>query len=238
MWGPRGSGPSWLFIDQYGACTGIRPSVAPNGWDATLGLRRSRVVSDAVGPVDGDGVAGSDHDGGHTGGVDPDCRAQDLGEHDNAVTTLQELLIDETRVLGPDHLHTLVTRNNLAILLGETGDTSGAVSALQELLTDQLRILGPDHPETLGTRLNLASWRGDAGDPACAVAAYQGLLNDLRRVHGHDHPATFAARANLAYWRGEGGDPIGAAAVWTTLITDYQRVLDPTIPKRSPLEAT
>ena len=61
--------------------------------------------------------------------------------------------------LGPDHLNTLATRNNLARWRGEAGDAAGAATAYEELLTDRLRILGPDHPSTLTTRNNLAHWR-------------------------------------------------------------------------------
>ena len=71
-------------------------------------------------------------------------------------------------MLGPDHLYTFRTRNNLAHWRGHAGDPAGAAAAYEELLSDQLRVLGPDHPDTLDTRNSLAYWRAKAGDPAGA----------------------------------------------------------------------
>ncbi|MFG3423352.1 tetratricopeptide repeat protein [Micromonospora sp. NPDC048063] len=135
-----------------------------------------------------------------------------------------------TERLGPDHPHTLATRNNLALWRGEAGDPTGAATAFDELLTDLLRVLGPDHPDTLITRSNLASWRGEAGDPASAATALDELLTDLLRVLGPDHPDTLTTRNNLARWRGEAGDPTGAATAFDELLTDRLRVLGPDHP--------
>ncbi|MFE1886876.1 tetratricopeptide repeat protein, partial [Streptomyces diastatochromogenes] len=104
--------------------------------------------------------------------------------------------------VGPDHPHTLTTRNELARWRGETGDAAGAAAAFEQLLADRLRVLGEDHPHTLTTRNNLARWRGEAGDAAGAAAAYEQLLPDRVRVQGEDHPDTLATRSNLARWRG------------------------------------
>ncbi|MGW3692306.1 tetratricopeptide repeat protein, partial [Streptomyces sp. NPDC005149] len=88
------------------------------------------------------------------------------GDVAGAAAALQDLLADYERVLGPDHPHTLTTRNNLAHLHGEAGDVAGAAAALQDLLADYERVLGPDHPHTLTARNNLAQWRREAGDPS------------------------------------------------------------------------
>ena len=61
--------------------------------------------------------------------------------------------------MGPDHLHTLATRANLASLLGLAGQPSQATRQYRNLLTDYLRVLGPDHRDTLATRANLAYWQ-------------------------------------------------------------------------------
>ncbi len=75
------------------------------------------------------------------------------------------LLTDLLRVLGPDHPHTLTTRNNLASWLGRAGRVEAAVQQFELLLTDRLRVLGPDHPHTLTTRNNLAFWRKRGQEP-------------------------------------------------------------------------
>ncbi len=71
----------------------------------------------------------------------------------------EELLVDQLRVLGPDHPRTLNTRNYLASWRGEAGDPAGAAAAFEELLVDMLRVLGPDHPQTVDTRGRLDHWR-------------------------------------------------------------------------------
>ncbi|MFD0883955.1 tetratricopeptide repeat protein, partial [Streptosporangium algeriense] len=153
----------------------------------------------------------------------------DAGQVSAAVTEYTWLHDTATRLLGPDHLDTLIIRNNLAYWRGEAGDPAGAAAAFQELLADRLRVLGPDHPHTLTTRNHLARWRGEAGDPAGAAAAFQELLTDYLRVLGPDHPHTLTTRHNLASWRVKAGDPAGAAAL-QELLTDRLRVLGPDHP--------
>jgi Tetratricopeptide repeat len=75
-----------------------------------------------------------------------------------AVGQSRRLLEDRVRVLGPDHRDTLVTRNNLATWLAQSGQVGEAVGQFRQLLEDQARVLGPDHRETFITRINLAAW--------------------------------------------------------------------------------
>ncbi|WP_201771810.1 tetratricopeptide repeat protein [Kutzneria albida] len=72
---------------------------------------------------------------------------------------MEELLVDQGRVLGREHPDTLTIRGSLAYLRGEAGDVVGAVAALEELLADLRQVLGRDHPDTLATRRNLAHWQ-------------------------------------------------------------------------------
>jgi Tetratricopeptide repeat len=82
---------------------------------------------------------------------------------EEAVAQFQQLLTDQTRVLGADHPATLTTRSNLAHWLGEAGRIEEAVTQFEQLLTDRTRVLGADHPATFTTRNNLAYWLDKAG---------------------------------------------------------------------------
>ena len=62
------------------------------------------------------------------------------------------------RVLGPDHPGTPGTRNGVAALTGECGDTAGPLRLFTALLPDVKRVLGSDHRHTLRTRDNIAYW--------------------------------------------------------------------------------
>ena len=58
---------------------------------------------------------------------------------------------------GPDHPHTLTSRNNLAIAYQEAGHTGEAITLHEQTLAARERVLGPDHPDTLTSRDNLAA---------------------------------------------------------------------------------
>ena len=74
----------------------------------------------------------------------------------------QALLADRTRILGPDHPDTLITRNNLANAHRQAGHISTAIAMYEDVLADMTRVLGPDHPHTLAVRSNLAAARKKA----------------------------------------------------------------------------
>jgi hypothetical protein len=74
------------------------------------------------------------------------------------------LLPIRERVQGPDHPHTLATRNQLASWTGEAGDAAGARDQFAVLLPISERVQGPDHPDTLTTRASLARWTEQAED--------------------------------------------------------------------------
>ena len=59
-------------------------------------------------------------------------------------------------MLGPDHLLTLTSRNNLASTYYEAGRAAEAIPLYEQALADLERVLGPDHPYTLASRNNLA----------------------------------------------------------------------------------
>ena len=82
---------------------------------------------------------------------------------------------------GPDHPHTLMSRNTLAGTLHNQGKIAEAIEMLQPLAGDMTRVLGATHPETLSVRGNLASLIKQQGDVDAAVRAQRELL-DLYRT--------------------------------------------------------
>ena len=81
---------------------------------------------------------------------------------------------DYLRVLGPDHLHTLITRANLANMLGAAGPADQTISQVRDLLTDCLRVLGSDHPHTLATFDQLTFWQDQSDTGGRAGETTQG----------------------------------------------------------------
>ena len=159
--------------------------------------------------------------------------SQALGEHGQltkAITTLQDLLDDQTRTLVPDP-NTLVTRYNLAYRLGQSGLVDQAIDAFRELLADCERVWGPDDPVTLSIRHNLADCLGKSGRVDQAIVAYRELLADHVRVLGPDHPQTLGTRHNLAFRLGESGRVDQAYDAYWELLADCERVLGPDHPQ-------
>jgi hypothetical protein len=60
------------------------------------------------------------------------------------------------RTLGEDHLSTLTTRHNLAVVLHAQGEHAAARDELAAVLPALRRTLGEDHPSTLNTRHDAA----------------------------------------------------------------------------------
>ena len=89
---------------------------------------------------------------------------------------LRQVLPDQTRSLGPDHLDTLSTREEIAWWTAETGDARAALDLLQELLPDVTRVLGPDHLHTLSVREEIALLTRKTGAARAALDLFQELL--------------------------------------------------------------
>jgi tetratricopeptide (TPR) repeat protein len=75
----------------------------------------------------------------------------------------EQALAARERVLGPDHPHTLQSRNNLALAYQAAGRLDEAISLHEQALAARERVLGPDHPHTLASHDNLASAYQAAG---------------------------------------------------------------------------
>ncbi|MGW4162623.1 tetratricopeptide repeat protein [Streptomyces sp. NPDC004788] len=146
------------------------------------------------------------------------------GDHVGAVQTLQSLESDHIRLFGYEASETLVTRHNLAVERGETGDTHGTIAALAEILAVRQRN-GADRGSILSTIHNLSYWKGVAGDAVGAAAAYRDLIPLMEEEFGPDADGTLTARHNLARWQGESGNAAQAVSLLEALLPDQTRTL-------------
>ena len=96
----------------------------------------------------------------------------------------EDLLTDQMRVLGANHVDTMTTRHDLAEAIAEGGRLVEARRRFEALLEDQTHILGNDHPDTMTTRHNLAWVVGQTGNLTEARRQYEALLEDRVRVLG------------------------------------------------------
>jgi DNA-binding SARP family transcriptional activator len=138
-----------------------------------------------------------------------------------------EVVEDMTRVLGPDHRYTLITRMDLTWWIGQAGDIRRAQEENDAVVEDMTRVLGADHRDTLFARGGVARWTASSGDVVRARELFAAVLEDIQRVYGPDDRYTLAARAKLARWTGEAGDLIQARELTTAVLEDTQRVCGP-----------
>ncbi len=147
------------------------------------------------------------------------------GRYNDAITVLQQVLVDQTRILGIENRESLTTRHNIAAFVGESGDTVTALDLLKGLLAECVRILGSDHRDTLTTRHNIAAVTGESGGSTTALRFFNELLLDRVRILGIDHRDTLTTRNNIAYWTGESGDIATALRLFNELLPDRVRTL-------------
>ncbi|WP_374245804.1 TIR domain-containing protein [Zoogloea sp.] len=79
-----------------------------------------------------------------------------VGMH-QTLSLFESLLLDCTRILGPDHPETLGVRRHVAECKARLGNTTQALALFTALLPDCQRLLGPNHPETLSVRTHITA---------------------------------------------------------------------------------
>ena len=155
--------------------------------------------------------------------------AADLGMSQLALT-LADSVTRAGDTLGPDHPHTLASRNNLASAYQDAGRLDEAIPLLEQTLKDRAHILGPDHPHTLASRHNLASAYQDAGRLDEAIPLLERTLKDFDNLLGPNHPDTLTTRDNLAITYRDAGRLHEAIPLLEQTLTDRSRTLGPNHP--------
>ncbi len=105
-----------------------------------------------------------------------------------------------TAQLGPDHVDTLRSINNLANALSDLGSNfyEEALKLREETLARRRATLGPDHVETLMSMRNLANSYADVQRYKEACKLEEETLPLVRAKLGPSHPDTLACMNNLA----------------------------------------
>jgi serine/threonine protein kinase/tetratricopeptide (TPR) repeat protein len=103
-----------------------------------------------------------------------------------------------TSQLGPDHLYTLRSIDNLANAYASQGRQSEALKLREEVLTREKAVFGPDNPETLGAMNNLGASYSSLGRYADALNILQETLALSKTKLGPNDPETLRTSYNLA----------------------------------------
>ena len=121
-----------------------------------------------------------------------------MAEYSSAIHEYQLALDGQEKILGKDHLTTLSTVENMAIVFGNKGEHDQALEWFQRALHGQEKALGKDHPDTLLTVQNMAIVFRNKGEYDKALEWYQRALDGQEKVLGKDHPSTLLTVHNMA----------------------------------------
>ena len=156
--------------------------------------------------------------------------ATEAGDFGGAIEILKDAAEESGRILGPNHPHTLISRNNLAFAYQAAGRLNEAIPLFEKTLTAQEQLLGPDHPHTLISRNNLASTYRAAGRLNEAIPLHEETLTARTQFLGPDHPDTLTSRNNLANAYQEAGRLNEAIPLFEETLKARTRVLGPNHP--------
>ncbi len=107
-----------------------------------------------------------------------------LGRADVGVPHAAAALKIRRRLLGEDHPHTLISINNIGLLLQEQGKLGEAEPLLREALQRRRRVLGDDHPGTLISINNMGSLLQEQGKLDQAEPLLREALTGRRKKLG------------------------------------------------------
>ena len=155
---------------------------------------------------------------------------QYLGRYQAASSWTEEVLRRCEQSFGPEHEHTLASRNALANAYQKAGRTEEAIALYERTLETRERVLGPEHPDTLASRNNLAAAYAAGGRTEEAIALLEGALETMERVLGPEHLDTLTSRANLANAYQAAGRTEEAIALYERTLETRERVLGPEDP--------
>ncbi|WP_331734681.1 tetratricopeptide repeat protein [Streptomyces atratus] len=104
---------------------------------------------------------------------------------------MEQLAVDQARILGPDHPDTVQSRHMRAFYLDIAGESPEAARLMAGVVADRARVLGADHSATRYSRRMLASY-------AClgpAPRARRTVTPVIVRAAHHHRPGRRGSRA-------------------------------------------
>ncbi|MFE6311642.1 MULTISPECIES: tetratricopeptide repeat protein [Streptomyces] len=153
------------------------------------------------------------------------------GLHQLAVEYWANLAREGERLLGEEHRHTLVARNNLAGSYRDVGRTDEAIALAEEVHAVHARLLEDEHRDTphiddlLANLDTLAMSYLEAGRTEEAIALEELILATREELLREDHVQILDARNNLASAYREAGRTDEAIALEERVLATRERVL-------------
>ena len=141
---------------------------------------------------------------------------------------LQEAELEErTRVLGSEHLETLIAANEVVITRLAQGDYLAAQELQDRVLEARTRLLGFEHVDTLTSADNAAIILYTRGDYGAARKLQEQVLEARNRLLGSEHLDTLRTANNLASTMNDQGDYAAARKLGESVLEARTRLLGP-----------
>jgi tetratricopeptide (TPR) repeat protein len=148
-----------------------------------------------------------------------------LGHYAAAEVSHRQALSLYMEVLGPDDPQTLMSMNNLALVLGRQGKYQEGEAIHRQTLAIFEKVLGHEHSHTLMSMNNLALVLNTQGKYQEAEVMNRQTLVICRKVLGHEHPHTLTNMGNLAGVLGNLGKYEEAEAIHRQTLAIFEKVL-------------
>jgi serine/threonine protein kinase len=137
-------------------------------------------------------------------------RYSDLAMFAEALPLQERALATRRKVLGDDHIDTMISINNMGILLQWWGKLSEAEPYLRECLERKRRVLGDDHKETIAAIANMGSQMIYLGKPMEAEPYYKEALERSRRLKDEPNDVMINMLGSMATLLNEQGKYVEA----------------------------
>lgn len=150
-----------------------------------------------------------------------------VGLNAKARELLEDLLIDQQRILGADSPKIFETLAAQAIVAGNAGDWEASVGILETAVREAARRFGIDHPVVLQLRNDQAFAVCATGDVTEGLHLLKQLLPHQQDVLGESNLETLTTRNNIAYWLANDGQVAEAIRLFKELHQDQLELLEP-----------
>ena len=152
------------------------------------------------------------------------------GKYSEAIPLAAQALHLREKELGPEHVGTALSLNNLGYLYLQIGDYAKAEPLFQGALKISEKALGPEHPGTARSLHNLAGLYRAMGNYAKAEPLFQRALKIWEKALGPEHPNTATTLNNLAAIYYEMGDYAKAEPLYQRALKIREKALGPEHP--------
>ena len=153
------------------------------------------------------------------------------GRHDEEVLAMARSAAEGlARLLGPDHLDTLLMHAKLATAYLAAGRANEAIPLFQSTLEKMDSTPGPDVYTKIATRTNLATAYKEAGRTDEAISLLESVLKQNESVLTPDYRGLLAIRSNLASAYRTAGRTPEAIALYEATLKQLESRLGPNHP--------